>query len=437
MEIIVIFCVLLYFFGDNFNDISEKRRSSIMIISALIGIYFFSSIYEHINDWIAKEDTKEENLERGIISKSQRQKKKNNDRNAKNYKKLYKFILQVFGIIPILDGLYSALLDTGDACDSEQVFYYNALWILYGVIMFLLLLRLPFHCWNTITEIIHQEVKIEQVRLIKYTAGAKIKNLNGNVTSSGGTEHTSGKCICKTKEISNCQNIAIKEGATWSENEEVTIRGETITITGGTITGGTITENNQLKYDNGTTIIKNGEITTTKGDVVLIDGATRNGENNDRNRGKIVHHNKKSTTIETSSEIILTANHATVIGGKITKFDPQKSSHYNGAKIENKWCLLIIVTVVSILAYICTGTFLVADNIQPLNCTSNTANANYGIRLGFMLASLICYSIAMVMALIFWFYSNCCPTQQEQPPNQQEQPPNQQEQPLTQQESTI
>lgn len=172
VQLLIIFSVGTYFVGDNFDDarmINSKKRSTVstvIIVSGLIGIYFSSGIYDEIADKIkkAKEEEKDNPTEQDQLENQKSIKK-----NAENFEKLYTYIIKIFGQIPILDGFYTTLLETEDACNPKeqtpkQTYFYKALWIVWSAIILLLIIKLIIQGWCAWNEIEPLKWPVDQVK---------------------------------------------------------------------------------------------------------------------------------------------------------------------------------------------------------------------------------------------------------------------------------
>lgn len=102
-----------------------------------------------------------------------------------------------------------------------------------------------------------------------------------------------------------------------------------------------------------------------------------------------------------------------------------------------------IIAIAPTLAVVCIGLFLVADNRQPLDCSSlmpKDTNINYWFRIVFLIISLICYTSCMIMAIILrvcsYFWTNKKETPAYGAPQTQHEPAQTQHEPAQTQTQT-
>ena len=398
-RLMVILSVISYYIGDNFEEAeiiedSEKRKhfSTMLIIGGLIGIYSCSTIHDNIENYNKrKEKLLNDLMEKGRIRREQWDHKTNNKRNAENYEKLYKFIINIFSVIPFIDGLYTSIVENGEEC---------SFWIPLIIIMIPQLINVLIVSITTYKEIKQVEIKIDAVNERSRITGGTIKVYDGKV-------------ICKRasgSQTNRYEEITIKGGTQVAKqskkNETVTIRGAKITIIG---------KKNQTPNSGGTTIIKskNVKITTSKGELFYMHGtATIQGgtvTNNDEGKlenGTMVY--EGGITTITGGTTKFTADSATIIGGEVKERE-WKNIHitnYEGTYIEeNPKCLLIPIVVVVLCNIACIGFFLFADNLQPLKCLSSSSRAIYWIRIIFLVCSIAAYLCSMIIAFTSWIKS--------------------------------
>ena len=426
-ELFVLAGVASYFVGDNLNDAVtiepddpttlSRVLSASLIIGGLLLIYIFSYSHTRVKEFDKKrENTRDDLIERGQIAEYQTSEYKKSKRNAEIFKKTYEFILHIFGLIPVIDGLFTSILEIEDPCEHKSFFI--ALWVIYGFILLMLAIYIIVYAIQLVRDITQQEIQVSTVKDGSKIDG-KVTNIGGTVTCTykPGTENPNGNAIT----IPQC-DIKIEGGTTLS-NSDTTIFGTTITITGGK----TITIVRGKQPDNergGTTIIEKGHITTKGGELIFNNGTvnnddstvfniggkrTPNGQQNEKQVLKI----KGGITIIKGGTTTFTADSATITGGEATAINDKKQednqqqkrisvSRYNGIRMEKLKYLVPIVAIVSIFNLGCVGLFLIADNNQPLDCSPAAAGskANYQIRIWFIAVALLLYILSMTLVSI-------------------------------------
>ena len=400
LEAGVLLSVAGYYVGDNLSDteiVPERKRktvSTVIIVAGLIGIYSFKFLHGLTETYKEKEENLiKKSLKEGRFSKSQWGERIRNKRNAKVYRLIYEFILEVFGLIPLIDGAYTALLEDDDPCENGKTnYFYHLLWGAWGSILLGLVIYSIIRVGYTMWQLTRQVIKIDQISVTNFEG--KLENFGGTTT------YTEGES----------KKIEIKGGATKSK-DEMEIKGQRITILGGKLPNG---------ENVGTTVIRDGQI-TAKGALMFIDdgsNATVTNENGDISNPNGTHKNNVITGGKTTvnrGTTKFTAKKAKISGAEVTKEDnpADKKCQYPEVAIEKRYaCCCPLYTCASVLiaflSTVCIGLFLVADNLQPLDCGIDPVSniySNYGLRIVFLVISLILYGICMALAIIFWVLS--------------------------------